>query len=210
MPDSERKVTWAALGSPSEPGEHTVPGFDGPIDVSTGIFDDVQQLITTYGGDASLIDVELIRFEKPYVWWNIIVVSFNKEARVRAEAGNRGEFAPGYGLAPESPILCGGGAAGEEAYLRRLRCPSGSSIQFTRRTSVPTMALYARMPEVRFNPGSTPGALGKSAEDFLMCALDIYSLECGCGHHRINELYMDMYHEGPTLSVGVIGWTLAQ
>jgi hypothetical protein len=38
----------------------------------------------------------------------------------------------GYGLCPDNPVVCGRGPAGEKNYLRRLRCPLGKPVSFTR------------------------------------------------------------------------------
>lgn len=122
----------------------------------------------------------------------------------------RGESSPetGYGLGPDSPVLCGGGPEGEFNYLNRLRCPSGASVRYSRRgsTSTTNVGFLAR-PGVIFDAG--PRVSRRREEMYSQeVSLDLYLVECECGKHRL-KVFMDMYHRGPSEPIGQRGWTLA-
>ena len=115
-----------------------------------------------------------------------------------------------YGLSPSDPILCGGGPAGERAYLDRVRCPNGKRVDYEsrRRGSCSTTDMvFLGSPGVRFSPG---GIFAQAPEDEYTkrVCLDIYTLVCECGEHEIGELFMDMYHKGAERPPAVDGWTL--
>lgn len=112
-----------------------------------------------------------------------------------------------YGLSLDNPILCGGGPAGEQDYLDRLRCPSGALVRYARRgsTSTTNVGFLAR-PGVYFDAG--PSVSKKREATYAHeVAVDIYFVECECGKHRA-EVFMDMYHKGPAEPIGEAGWIL--
>ena len=95
--------------------------------------------------------------------------------------GRRSEPAQaGYGLAMESPVLCGGGPAGGHAYLDRVRCPSGEPVS------------YSKVGRVRTQQNAR---------------IDVCAVECRCGEHRL-EVYLDLDREGPEQPIGAGGWGL--
>lgn len=114
-----------------------------------------------------------------------------------------------YGLHPDNPILCGGGAAAEHDYLMRLRCPSGMPIRGDRLHSLKrTSTSCLERPEVRLAVSrSTQRHLGSKVDPFKL-PLDAYQVACDCGDHQA-MLFIDMYYRGPELPIGIQGWTLA-
>jgi hypothetical protein len=114
-----------------------------------------------------------------------------------------------YGLSTSDPILCGGGPAGERAYLERVRCPSGSRVDYTSRRRASCLTedtSFLDEPGVRFAPG---GAFAAAAPDSYKdrVPLDIYTLICACGSHSV-ELFLDCYHSGVSKPPAIEGWTL--
>ena len=123
---------------------------------------------------------------------------------------NRWRRSPGYGLSAVDPILCGGGPAGERAYLERIRCPGGLGVHYERFGSVTTMQMeFLTKPGVVVDLGRQMSRRREAA--YLEPAelpLDVYRVACDCGQHRV-ELFFDMYHRGPDAPVGRQGWALA-
>lgn len=114
-----------------------------------------------------------------------------------------------YGLSFNNPVLCGGGPPGENAYLNRLICPTGTTLQFKRGgSSVATDKSFLQEPDVTFSPGETAEQTG-ATDDFVTEALHIdgYEGTCGCGKHTA-LVWLDMYHRGPERIVELPGWAL--
>lgn len=115
-----------------------------------------------------------------------------------------------YGLHTDNPILCGGGVAGEIAYLERLRCPAGMPIRFERQGSVErTDVAYLERPDVEL--AVSRGSRRRMGDDFDLqqTPLDAYWIVCECGDHH-EQLFIDMYFRGLELPIGSTGWTLAE
>jgi hypothetical protein len=114
-----------------------------------------------------------------------------------------------HGTSQEDPILCGGGPAGERAYLERIRCPSGSFVRYERLCSLSTTrTAFLRKPGVVVDLGPLMSSPRRAAEytDPPELPLDEYLLVCECGRHQL-RVFFDMYHCGPDAPIGV-GWTL--
>jgi len=113
-----------------------------------------------------------------------------------------------HGTSQEDPILCGGGPAGERAYLERIRCPSGSFVRYERLGSFSTTrTAFLRKPDVIVDLG--PSMSSRRAAEYIdptEVSLDEYLLVCECGRHQL-RVFFDMYHRGPEAAIGV-GWNL--
>jgi hypothetical protein len=112
-----------------------------------------------------------------------------------------------YGLHADNPVLCGGGVASEIDYLRRLRCPAGSSASFERQGSLGrTDITYLDRLDVTLQVSR--GTLRRLGDfDPIQLPLDAYFVVCDCRKHY-QQIYIDMYFRGPEMPIGDPGWTL--
>ena len=115
-----------------------------------------------------------------------------------------------YGLSITNPVLCGGGPGGEQDYLDRLRCPSGSPIRYRRLGSqIAEDEAFLKAPGVRWFPGRLAIAMGVTPDGPHPLSIDVYEIECACGEHS-TRVFMDMYHRGSdnaTRCIELAGWT---
>ena len=107
--------------------------------------------------------------------------------------------AGGYGLSPSDPVM----AVQPNRYFRHLRCPAGQGVKWRRRGST----IVTDMSFIKRRGGKTiPGAtLIPPSEDHV--AVDIYTMECDCGQHRIEEVFVDMYHNALDQCIDAKDWT---
>lgn len=114
------------------------------------------------------------------------------------------ELFEGYGGGLGDPVCCGGGPEGEHAYLKRLRCPNGYEVRFSRKASLDSgsgLMVHGNMylksiPTYTRNRASGSGV-----------PVDSYVVECLCGKHRI-AVFMDMYNQREDRPIEAQGWTL--
>ncbi len=112
-----------------------------------------------------------------------------------------------YGLHPDNPVLCGGGVEAEYDYLVRLRCPTGSPIQFRRQGSIRrTNTDYLKRPDVKLcvSRGTERRIAGASPEQL---PLDAFLIACECGQHG-EQIFVDMYFRGREMPIAADGWKL--
>ena len=115
-----------------------------------------------------------------------------------------------YGLHPDNPVLCGGGAEGEIDYLERLRCPAGMPVRFERQGSlVRTRVDYLDHPKVKLAVSHGTRRRMGDGSDIREFPLDHYWIACDCGEHQ-EEIFIDMYFRGPELPIGAQAWILTE
>ena len=107
--------------------------------------------------------------------------------------------AGGYGMSPSDPVM----AVQTDRYFRHLRCPAGHGVKWCRRGST----IVTDLSFIKRRGGRTiPGATTIPPSDDHV-AVDIYTVECDCGQHRIEEVFVDMYHNALDQCIDATGWT---
>ena len=70
--NTEGKSNWAELGAPTEEGDYTVSGFDGPVFISDLNIEQAKTLMVEHKVSGDKIQVSLSRWDEPYIYWNIV------------------------------------------------------------------------------------------------------------------------------------------
>jgi hypothetical protein len=137
--------------------------------------------------------IETSKGGSDYVPLNPQSANLNSEKNETSKGGN------GYGMSSSDPVM----AVQPNRYFRHLRCPANQGIEWRRRgsTIVNDMSYIKRRGGITI-PGAT---LIPPSNDHV--AVDIYTLECECGKHCIEEVFVDSYHNALDQCIDVKGWT---
>ena len=102
-------------------------------------------------------------------------------------------------MTPDDPVMAGHLV---DRYLGHLRCPNGAKVSWRRRgsTVVHDLSFVKRRKGM-----ADPGALIPARDDRVN--VDIYTVKCECGHHEIEEVFVDSYHVAFDRCINAKDWT---
>jgi len=107
----------------------------------------------------------------------------------------------GYGMIPGDPLLTG---HIPNRYFRHLRCPDGHEVQWQRVGST----VVHDLSFIKRRGASDP--MGQFPPKQKYVNIDIYTVACECGKHRIENVFVDMYHVGFDTCIDAVGWTFVR